>query len=81
MTSNERHKLSQFRRHPDWKAAEQRVIEKHKHQLFVWSKDHNCWALPDENVNVFIEMVDGEFIDEIIYKEKLAAAHRNGAPE
>jgi hypothetical protein len=66
-------KLSQFRRHPDWRRAHHRVCQTRGRQFFTVKLDEGefkgQWAIPDDIAAAFIDAIDQEFIDEIIRTE------------
>jgi hypothetical protein len=63
-------KLSQFRRHPDWNRAHDRVVHSSKYSYLWMTFKDGRRALPNENVVAFFDVIDQEFIDEIIRNER-----------
>jgi hypothetical protein len=61
-------KLDQFRRHPDWRRAMDRVRKTRREFFTVMGEGEfeGRWGIRDEDVSAYIDAVDQEFIDEII---------------
>jgi hypothetical protein len=59
--------LQQFRRHPDWRTAFERIL-KTRRDFFV-ETDDGQWVIPEYKFPAIEDAVDQEFIDEIIRKE------------
>lgn len=60
--ANER--LSDFRRHPDYKIALEKASEKHRH-LFVCI-ENDIYGLPEKNVEQLFNLADKEFVEDLI---------------
>jgi hypothetical protein len=63
-------KLTQFRRHQDWKRAQARVLEAEVDRFFTVELPDGRRGMKDSDAAQFIERVDREFIEEIIRTER-----------
>jgi len=61
-------KVTQFRRHPDWRRAEQRVRRTRREFFTVKGEGElqGRWGIHEKDVVAYFDAIDQEFIDEII---------------
>jgi alpha-galactosidase len=64
-----------FRRHPDWALALKTIWKTHP-DLFVTLEDGRR-AMPEDNARIVFELADQEFIDAIIFRERLTCHSQN----